>query len=96
MPTGDVKLPEVKLQRRNKQNCVVSLLSGAMHPEIKPMVARKALEPEEAFLPEASMLEMAGSHEDSSTAIAGRRAAYARLSVESLNAVCRCCAWSSE
>ena len=93
MPTGDVKLPEVKLQRSNERNCTVSLLSVATtHPaETRPMEIRDAPEPEEAFVSsEASKPEPKKAEsvfKDSEAAIVGRHA-YARLGVESLSAVC--------
>jgi len=94
MPTADAKLPEVKLQRSNERDCAVSLLSvAATHPATKPMAHRGAPEPEEVFLSSEALMpgpkkEAETPFTDSETALVRRRAAYARLSVESLNAVC--------
>ncbi len=98
MPTADAKLPEVKLQRSNERDCAVSLLSvaathPATHPATKPMAHRGAPEPEEVFLSSEALMpgpkkEAETPFTDSETALVRRRAAYARLSVESLNAVC--------
>jgi len=69
----------------------VSLLSEVIILEIEPMVAAEADDPEEAMVPEAEerVKFVESPYEDSSTAIVRRRT-YARLTVSSLDAVCRC------
>jgi hypothetical protein len=97
VPTGDVKLPEAKLQPSNERNCTVSLLSvAATHPTVMKhgaMEIRDAPEPVEAFLSSVASMhepikEAESVFKDSVAANVGRHAAYTRLSVGSLSAVC--------